>query len=91
MEEVLRELAGKDSILDLLLVDRVDLMSKVEIGGCLGHIDHKMIKFKISVDRQKSASKIPALDMRRTGFRLLRELMSKVLWEHVFAAAGVHH
>ncbi|KAJ7419184.1 hypothetical protein WISP_55397 [Willisornis vidua] len=52
----------------------MELMNEVEIGGSLGHSDHKMIKFKISVDRRKSASKTSALDMRRTDFRLLREL-----------------
>lgn len=76
MEEILRELTGKDSLFDLLLVDKVDLMSKVEIGGCLGHTDHEVIKFKISVERKKSANKTLALDMRRADFRLLREFVS---------------
>ncbi|RMC14978.1 hypothetical protein DUI87_07157 [Hirundo rustica rustica] len=53
----------------------VDLRSKVEIGGCLGHIDHKVIKCKISVDRKKSASKIPPLDVWRADFKILRELL----------------
>ncbi|KAJ7401350.1 hypothetical protein BTVI_96981 [Pitangus sulphuratus] len=39
------------------------------IGGCLRQSDHKTIRFKISVDRRKSASKISALDMRRADFR----------------------
>ncbi|KAJ7399311.1 hypothetical protein BTVI_116089 [Pitangus sulphuratus] len=53
---------------------RVDLVSKVETGGCLGHSNHEVIKFKISVDRRKSTSKTSTLDMRRAEFRLLREL-----------------
>ncbi|KAJ7405426.1 hypothetical protein BTVI_69140 [Pitangus sulphuratus] len=72
-QEVLREPTQKDA-LDLLLVNRVDLVSEVEIGGHLGHSDHEVIKFKISVDRSKSASKTSTLDMRRVDFRLLREL-----------------
>ncbi|KAJ7395427.1 Serine/threonine-protein kinase DCLK1 [Pitangus sulphuratus] len=47
-----------------------------EIGGCLGHSEHKVIEFKISVDRRKNASKSSALDMRRADFRLLRELVN---------------
>ncbi|KAJ7420290.1 Sodium/calcium exchanger 3 [Willisornis vidua] len=74
MEQVLRELTQKNAILGLLLVSRVDLMSKAEIGGHLGHSDHEVIEFKISVDRRKSANKTSALDMRRADFRLLREL-----------------
>ncbi|KAJ7420798.1 hypothetical protein BTVI_20301 [Pitangus sulphuratus] len=50
-------------------------MTKVETGGHLAHGDHKAIKFKISVDRRKSASETSALDMRRVDFRLLRELL----------------
>ncbi|KAJ7425329.1 hypothetical protein BTVI_03224 [Pitangus sulphuratus] len=57
MEQVLREPTWKDALLDLLLVSRVDLMSKVETGGCLGHSDHKGLKLKISVDKRKSASR----------------------------------
>ncbi|KAJ7417715.1 rna-directed dna polymerase from mobile element jockey-like [Willisornis vidua] len=53
---------------------RMDLVSKVEISGHLGHRNHKVKEFKISVDRRKSASKTSALDMRRAEFRLLREL-----------------
>ncbi|KAJ7395040.1 adaptin ear-binding coat-associated protein 1 [Pitangus sulphuratus] len=90
MKQVLRDPTWKGALLDLLLVNRVDLLRKVEIGGHLGHSDHKVIEFKISVDRRKSASKTSTLDMRRAAFRLLRELLSKVPWENVFADAGIH-
>lgn len=36
MEQVLRELTQKDALLDLLLVNRIDLMNEVEIDSCLG-------------------------------------------------------
>ncbi|KAJ7413473.1 cytosolic phospholipase A2 beta-like isoform X4 [Willisornis vidua] len=88
MEQVLRETTRKDA-LDLLLVNRADLVSEVEIGGCLGQSDHEVIEFKISVGRRKSASKISTLDMRRADFRQLWELVSKVPRENVFAGAGV--
>ncbi|KAJ7415274.1 hypothetical protein BTVI_38760 [Pitangus sulphuratus] len=52
----------------------VDLGTKVEIGGHLGHSHHGVIEFKISADRRKSASKTSALDMRRADFRLFRKL-----------------
>ncbi|KAJ7397530.1 hypothetical protein BTVI_134533 [Pitangus sulphuratus] len=45
MEKVLGD--QKDSLLDLLLVTRGDLMTEVEIGGHLGHNNHKVIEFKI--------------------------------------------
>ncbi|RMC15443.1 hypothetical protein DUI87_07634 [Hirundo rustica rustica] len=58
----------------------VDLMSEVEIGSRLGHSDHKAIKFKISVDRRKSASKTSTLYRKREHFSLLRELIPTNLW-----------
>lgn len=50
-------------------------MSEMVVGS---HLGHKVNKFKIFVDRRKSASKCSALDMRRTDFRLIRGLVSKV-------------
>ncbi|KAJ7410300.1 hypothetical protein BTVI_53886 [Pitangus sulphuratus] len=75
MEQVLRKPTWKDALLDLLLVNRVDLVGEAVIGDHLGHSDHKAIEFKISVDWRRSASKISALDMRRAEFRLLRKLL----------------
>ncbi|KAJ7426731.1 hypothetical protein WISP_13216 [Willisornis vidua] len=77
MEQVLRKLTQKDAPLDLLLVKREEFMSQVKIGGHLGHSNHKVIKFKISVERRKSASKTSALDMKKADFRLLREFMNE--------------
>lgn len=50
-------------------------MSEMVVGS---HLGHKVNKFKIFVDRRKSASKCSTLDMRRTDFRLIRGLVSKV-------------
>lgn len=61
----------------------------MEIGGCFDHNNHEVIKFKISVDEKKSASKTSALDMRREDFGLLRGLVSEAPWKIVFADAGV--
>lgn len=86
IEQVLRDLTQKDALLHLLLVDRVDLINKVEIGGPLGHSDHKVIEIKTSVDGRKSISRTSAQDLgtSRTDFRLLRELVGEIPWENVF-------
>ncbi|TRZ18635.1 hypothetical protein HGM15179_008456, partial [Zosterops borbonicus] len=67
MEQVLREVTQNDALLDLLLVNRVDLMS--------GDWQPSWQEFKISVDRRKNDSRTSALDMRRADFRLFRELV----------------
>lgn len=89
MEQVLREPTLKDYLLDLLFLNRVDFMSKVVVGGHLGYSDCEIIEFKILVDRRRSPSKASTLDMWRADFRVLRELVSDVPWENVFAAVGV--
>ncbi|KAJ7424810.1 hypothetical protein WISP_26561 [Willisornis vidua] len=76
IEQVLMKPTRKNALLELLLVNRVDPMSEVDIGACLGHSDHENTKFKISVDRRKSASKTSTVDMRRADFRLLRKLIN---------------
>lgn len=88
MVQVLREPTRRHALLDVLLVNKEGLMSKVDIGGHLGQSDHA-VEFKISVDSRKSADKISTLDMRAE-FRLLRELISKVPLENTFAGAEVH-
>ncbi|KAJ7419856.1 hypothetical protein BTVI_23650 [Pitangus sulphuratus] len=65
IRKVLRKPAWKDVLLDLLLVSRVNLMRQLDIGGCLGHTDHKVTKFKISGGRRKSASKTSTLDIMK--------------------------
>lgn len=59
------ELIQEDATFDLLLVNRENLMSKVEIVagnsgnlGHLGHSNHKAIEFKISVDSGKVQAKL---------------------------------
>lgn len=43
MVQVLREPTQKDAILDVLLVNREDLVSKVEMSGHPGHSDRGVI------------------------------------------------
>lgn len=77
-EQVLGEPTWKDALLNLLLVKREALVNEAVVGGNLGHNDHEVNEFKIFADMRKSASKSSTLDMRRTDFRLIRELVSKV-------------
>lgn len=49
MVQTLGEPTQKDALLGLLLINREDLVTEVEIGSCLGHSDHEAIEFKTSV------------------------------------------
>lgn len=83
----------KDAVLDLLLV-REDVLSKMELSNshwCLGHSDHKVIKFKISINRRKKEKGLQNLicEHKESRFQVAQELVSKVSWENVFAGARV--
>lgn len=80
----------KGVLLDLLLVNSEGFMSEVETGDDLGHGSHKVVKFKFFGDRRKTGSKTMSLDVERIDLRLLRELVSKVLWETSSEGTGVH-
>lgn len=88
--QVLRELTRKSSFLGSLLVNRKGLMREVAIGSHSGHGSHKAVKYKIFDDRRKIATKTPALDMVRPDFRMLRELVSKVLCKIAFEGMELH-
>lgn len=73
-----------------MLVNRVDLMSKMETGILLGHRNHKAIQFKIFVDRRKKCQKNLNSEHEESRFRLLKELVTNVSWENIFPGSGVH-
>lgn len=88
--QVLRELTRKSSFLGLLLVNRKGLMGEVAVGGHPGHGNCKAVKYKIFDDRRKIATRTSAMNMERADFRLLRELVSKVLCKTAFEGIEVH-
>ncbi|KAF1487797.1 hypothetical protein FQV18_0002667, partial [Eudyptula minor novaehollandiae] len=82
--EVLRELSKKGALLDLLFVNRDGCMGEVMVGGCLVHSDHETVEFKIFGNTRKTVSRDATVDFGRAGFRLLKELVSKVPWKSAF-------
>lgn len=61
--QVLRELTRKGVLLDSLLVNREALKGGMVIGGCLGHSDHEVVKFKTFGGRRRTATKTSTLDL----------------------------
>lgn len=61
----MRKSIRKGALIDLLLVNRESLLSEVEIGGLFGNSDYEILKYKISGDRRKTATKISTLDLKK--------------------------
>lgn len=66
------------NISNIFLVNREGLVSEMVIGDCLGHSD-QVVEFKIFADR-KTATKTLTINLGRTDFRRLKELVSEVPW-----------
>ncbi|GAB0205778.1 hypothetical protein GRJ2_003043400 [Grus japonensis] len=76
--QVTKEVIRKGVLLELLLMNKEELVGEVVIGGCLGHSDHEVVEFQIVGERRKTTSKTSTLDMERANFGLLKELVCKV-------------
>lgn len=87
---VLRELSGKDSLLDLLFVNRDGVVGEVMISDYPGHNDDEIFELKFFVNMRKTVGRGVTLDFRRTGFRLLKELISKIPMESALESIWVH-
>jgi len=76
----------KDALLDLLMVNREELVGYVIVDGCLSHSDHEMVEFKIFGVKTKRNSRDATLDCRRTNCKLFRKLFSGVHWESALSS-----
>lgn len=79
----------KGALLDLIFVNRESLMDEMVISAHHGNGDHEVVKFKILGDRRKTVTKTSTLNIRRTDFRLLRELVVNIPWETAFEGTGL--
>ena len=70
------------NILDLLFVNREDLVGDVKVGGRLGQ-SHEMLDFSIFVEPRRVVSRTATLDFRRADFNLFRTTVDRVPWEVV--------
>ncbi len=69
LKQVVVEPTRGSNIIDLILANRKEAVTQVEVGGQLGNIDHREIRYNLKLEetfRRKNTSKIP--DFRRADF-----------------------
>ena len=88
MMQLVREPMRRAALLDLLFTNRDGLVGDVEVGGCLGQIDHDMVEFLILGGVRRGNSKTATLDFRRADFELFRRLVGGVPWGSVLESKG---
>ena len=60
----------------------------VTLQGSLGCSDHEMVEFNIFRTVRRACSKLTALDFKRAGFGLFRNLLRKVPWDIAIEGRG---
>jgi len=78
----------RGAMLDLVLTNKEGMVGNVKLQGCLDCGDHEMVKFKILRAARRAHSKLTALDFRRAGFGLFRDLLSRVPWDKALEGRG---
>ena len=87
--QLVSEPTREGALLDLLLVNREELVGEVKVGGRLGCSDHEMIEFLILRETKRGVSKTATLDFRRANFDLFKRLINQIPWEAVLKEMGV--
>lgn len=75
-------------MLDLLLTTKEWLVENVKLEGSRSFSDHEMVEFKTFRVVRSMCSKLPALDLRKAHFGLLRDLLGRVLWDKILEGRG---
>jgi len=77
--QVVEEPTRRGTLLDLVLMNKQELVEDVEAGGRLGCSDHEIVEFRILYGGSRLISRIKTLDFRRAIFGLLKELLGRIL------------
>ena len=89
LTQLVSEPTSEDAPLDLLFMNRGELVGDVVVGGHLGHGNHKMIEFSIVGEVRTGISKAVTLVFQRADFGLFRSLVDRVPGEIVLKGQGV--
>ena len=89
LTQLVSEPSREGALLDLLLVNREELVGEVKVGGRLGCSDREMTEFPILGKTKRGVSKTATLDFQRANFDLFKRLIDKIPWEAALKDMGV--
>jgi len=76
-------------LLDLILMNKEELVADVKVGGSLGCSDREMVNFRILHGGSRAISRIKTLDFRRADFGLFKDLLGRITWVRALEGSGV--
>ncbi|GAB0176076.1 hypothetical protein GRJ2_000072800 [Grus japonensis] len=86
--QVIEEPTRRGAMLDLILINKEELVGNVKLKGSLGCSDHEMVEFKILRAARRVHSKLTTLDFRKADFCLFRDLLGGVPWDKALERRG---
>ena len=78
--QVVEEPTKRDTLLDLILMNKERLVEDLKVGGILSCSDHEVVEFRILCGGSRAINGIKTLDFRRANFALFKELLGGTLW-----------
>ena len=78
----------RDVLSDLVLSDKEGLIRDVMVGGCLVWSSHEMVEFKFLYGRNRTISRIAALDFWRVNFDFFKGLLGDIQWARMLEDKG---
>ncbi|XP_050709044.1 uncharacterized protein LOC126993921 [Eriocheir sinensis] len=78
LKQLIRTPTREENILDLLLTNREDIISNIEVGDSLGNSDHKEIRFNIKWEDRVSSNNTLIPDFRKADHEGLRKQLQRL-------------
>ena len=78
LKQLVNKPTREDKILDLILTNREDIVSNIEIGETLGNSDHREVRFNINWGERGSSNHSLVPDFRRADFEGLRNYLHSI-------------
>ncbi|XP_030324209.1 nipped-B-like protein [Calypte anna] len=81
MDKVVEKPTRRGVLLDLVLINKEEVLKDIKVGHSLGSGNHEKAEFRIMGSMHKTMSRIAPLDFRRANFDLLKKLLGEIPWE----------
>ena len=72
------------NILDLVLTNSENLVSRLELGETLGSSDHSIIRFNLHIKKHIVNNNTKVFDLSKGDYDKLREKLCQIKWDHEF-------
>jgi len=87
--QVVEEPTKRDTLLDLILMNKERLVEDLKVGGILSCGDHEVVEFRILCGGNKAINRITTLDFRRSNFGLFKDRFGGIPLVRALEGRGV--